>query len=75
MIDAHERGLLPYLLGEWSTLSLLIQEHLAYILGESNGTAERALIQDMMKSETESVSWRAGEALKALLDIYRSGAK
>ena len=66
IINSNQESIFPYLLEEWIKLSILSQEHLAYILGENNSKKERELIEKMLNSTNESVSFRAREALNEI---------
>ena len=42
IINTHKKIIFPYLLEEWKNLTILSQEHLAYILGENNSKKEES---------------------------------
>jgi len=64
IIDTSIDDFMKKLSNEWSAWPLMRQEHLAYILGESNSASELSLINEMLKSVSpDDVVYRAKEAL------------
>ena len=63
LIDQNVNGFMKQLAREWSTWPEMRQQHLAYILGESDFDSELSLINEMLKSKNVDVAYRAREAL------------
>ena len=63
IIDQHSNEIFKRLLDVWNTWPISRQKHLAYILGESNLEAERALIESLAKSKHPDVRYSANEAM------------
>ncbi len=63
MIDQNIDEFMKQLSQEWRAWPTMRQEHLAYVLGESNFSSELSLINEMLSSENADVAYRAKEAL------------
>ena len=61
-LDSDDK-ILFLLTEKWRELSLLAQEHLAYILGEGHSENELLIINEMLKSGSKEIVFRAQEAL------------
>ncbi|MCP4106573.1 MAG: hypothetical protein GY749_13735 [Desulfobacteraceae bacterium] len=64
IIDSNLNIILETLLNQWENWSAERQEHLAYILGESDSKLEIKLLKAMSKSKDSDVVYRAKEALQ-----------
>jgi len=66
LIDENPEETLMEIISEWKSWPVERQEHLAYILGESNSKNEIKLINEMLKSQSRDVVFRAKEAFNEL---------